>query len=262
MVWSLSTSDSRTRSPLFVKGYKHPFATSSLVHLMLAGVKGMYESSALNWVHRRRALDEMCGMIAPKGQPAVVGFDVVMPTGEEESGPGPVISGQPPDMGSSGQSPGTKTSGQVHGHDPQTSGSGTGSGVQNNRTRSTGQGARSGCGPGWSPLEQICDRLRRQPGVTLVGIDERGCEMTCNDCWNALILMCALSAVPDAEDPSKRTMQMTDVHCLLQCRHTSGEGVTLVRCGESAERGANAAKNVLMLTQCHIDGVHRPLPFQ
>lgn len=221
------------------KGLEHP--DISLVCYVLAGVKGMYESRALNWVYRRRALDEMCEMIAPKGQPTVVGFGVVRSAGEE-TGVGPVVSGQAPDNVSSGQSPGSETD------------------------RQTGQGAGrpgpSGCGPGWSPYEEICDRLRHQPGVTLIEIDERGCEMTCNSCWNTLSVMHAMSTVLDAKDPSKRSMQMTDVHCLLLCKHISGEGKKLMRCGGPFERGANAAKNVLMLTQCHIDGGDRPLPFR
>jgi len=117
--------------------------------------------------------------------------------------------------------------------------------------------SRKTCGP----IQDIKYALSRRANVIMEEIDEYGSSKHCSCCHSVLTNMRAERTTHKKKQDGtvKVSTQRGRVHKILHCRSsTNGLGGY---CGASWDRDVNASRNLLVLTQCQIFGVQRPVAF-
>ena len=117
--------------------------------------------------------------------------------------------------------------------------------------------SRKTCGP----IQDIKFALSKRKNVIMEEIDEYGSSKHCSCCHNVLTNMKAERTIQKKQPNGiwKITKQRGHVHKILHCRSsTNGLGG---HCGASWDRDINASRNLLVLTQCQIFGIQRPVAF-
>jgi hypothetical protein len=114
--------------------------------------------------------------------------------------------------------------------------------------------SRRTCGP----VQEIKFKLKQRADVHLLSVDEFRTSKTCNGCFQELSNATAPEAVIHPNDGTLGVRRKR-LHKTLHCRSSVGGKTS--RCGNSWDRDANASRNLLMLTMCHVLGYERPPAF-
>ena len=117
--------------------------------------------------------------------------------------------------------------------------------------------SRKTCGP----IQEIKFVLSKKKNVIMEEVDEYRSSKVCSCCNNVLSNMKAKRTTKRTQGDGsvKITTQKSKVHKILHCRRSSNNLGGC--CGASWDRDINAARNLLVLTQCQIFGIQRPIAF-
>ncbi|PNW70265.1 hypothetical protein CHLRE_17g712700v5 [Chlamydomonas reinhardtii] len=118
------------------------------------------------------------------------------------------------------------------------------------------------------PLELVRLHLKHRKDVVLVPVKEPGSSCLCHNCHNRLTNMRANTTRYNKE--GEKVTKMSKVHKVLYCRAPATKAGNNLknsdsgkpRCGTTWNRDVNAAKNMLMLLMCILQGEPRPKAFR
>jgi len=171
-----------------------------IAHRAQRGYRGM---RFLRFVSKKKAINSMCGVIAPPDKVTIVGFG--------------------------------------------------------NWRGPNGTPIRRRCA---GPLQEIKLQLSGMPNVIMLTIDEFRTSKTCHGCRRELTKMKAVETKVKWFNGEKVVTSATSrIHKVLHCRSSQSDPITRGRCGATWDRDTNAAKNILMLTECEVMGDPRPDAF-